>query len=201
MDHSSCGRLGSYVWVWVPLLARHDLTNRLVEVSTLAGQGGVSSSYSRTCVENLLELAICHVKRQGDRQGSELQLETVFPAAPCGSEVSRRRFIKFTVEASVRDIKKFLRITREGAEWLGYLICCTRQVILSLLHTPTGDCFFNSLGPYEESRHPPIVRRKEDMQEQVHRVDGDCVGGRVPLELDGEGSGHGVQQVLEDHAP
>ena len=39
------------------------------------------------------------------------------------------------------------------------------------------------------------------MKKQVHRVDRCGGGGRVSLELDGQSSGHGVQQVLEDHAP
>ena len=39
------------------------------------------------------------------------------------------------------------------------------------------------------------------MQKQVHGVDRGGGGGRVSLELDGQSSGHGVQQVLEDYAP
>ena len=39
------------------------------------------------------------------------------------------------------------------------------------------------------------------MEKQVHGVDACGGGGRVSLELDGQSSGHGVQQVLEDHAP
>ena len=38
------------------------------------------------------------------------------------------------------------------------------------------------------------------MQKQVHGVDRGGGGCRVSLELDGQSSGHGVQQVLEDHA-